>query len=32
MFDSLSDRLAGSLKKLRGQGRITEDNIKETLR
>ena len=32
MFDSLSDRLAGSLKKLRGQGRITQDNIKETLR
>lgn len=32
MFDSLSDRLAGSLKKLRGQGRITEDNIKEALR
>lgn len=32
MFDSLSDRLAGSFKKLRGQGRITEDNIKETLR
>ncbi|AFI83896.1 signal recognition particle protein [Methylophaga nitratireducenticrescens] len=32
MFDSLSDRLAVSLKKLRGQGRITEDNIKETLR
>ena len=32
MFDSLSDRLARSLKKLRGQGRITEDNIKETLR
>ena len=32
MFDSLSDRLAGSLKKLCGQGRITQDNIKETLR
>jgi signal recognition particle subunit SRP54 len=32
MFDSLSDRLGSTLKKLRGQGRITEDNVKETLR
>ncbi|EEF78389.1 signal recognition particle protein [Methylophaga thiooxydans] len=32
MFDSLSERLGGTLKKLRGQGRITEDNVKETLR
>ncbi len=32
MFDSLSDRLSSTLKKLRGQGRLTEDNIKETLR
>lgn len=32
MFDSLSDRLGGTLKKLRGQGRITEANIKDTLR
>lgn len=32
MFDSLSDRLGGTLQKLRGQGRITEDNVKETLR
>ncbi len=32
MFDSLSDRLSRTLKKLRGQGRLTEDNIKETLR
>ena len=32
MFDNLSDRLTNTLKKLRGQGRITEDNIKETLR
>ncbi len=32
MFDSLSDRLGRTLKKLRGQGRLTEDNIKETLR
>lgn len=32
MFDSLSDRLGGTLKKLRGQGRITEANVKDTLR
>jgi signal recognition particle subunit SRP54 len=32
MFDSLSERLAGTLQKIRGQGRITEDNVKETLR
>ncbi|MCC5797731.1 MAG: signal recognition particle protein [Methylophaga sp.] len=32
MFESLSDRLSVTLKKLRGQGRITEDNVKETLR
>ena len=32
MFDSLSDRLSRTLKNLRGQGRLTEDNIKETLR
>jgi signal recognition particle subunit SRP54 len=32
MFDSLSERLGSTLKKLRGQGRITEDNVKETLR
>lgn len=32
MFDSLSERLGGTLKKLRGQGRITEDNVKDTLR
>jgi len=32
MFDSLSERLSGTLQKLRGQGRITEDNVKETLR
>jgi signal recognition particle subunit SRP54 len=32
MFDSLSDRLGSTFKKLRGQGRITEDNVKETLR
>ncbi len=32
MFDGLSERLERTLKNLRGQGRITEDNIKETLR
>ncbi len=32
MFDNLSDRLGKTLKNLRGQGRLTEDNIKETLR
>lgn len=32
MFDSLSERLGSTLKSLRGQGRITEDNVKETLR
>jgi signal recognition particle subunit SRP54 len=32
MFDSLSDRLGRTLKNLRGQGRITDTNIKDTLR
>ena len=32
MFDSLSDRLGSTLQKLRGQGRLTESNIKESLR
>ncbi len=32
MFDSLSERLGSTLKSLRGQGRITEGNVKETLR
>lgn len=32
MFDNLSERLSRSLKNLRGQGRISEDNISETLR
>lgn len=32
MFDNLSERLTKSLKSLRGLGRITEDNIKDTLR
>ncbi len=32
MFASLSDRLGGVLQKVRGQGRISEQNIKDTLR
>jgi signal recognition particle subunit SRP54 len=32
MFDTLSDRLEGVFKKLKGQGRITERNIDEALR
>ncbi len=32
MFDNLTDRLSSTLKQLKGQGRLTEDNIKETLR
>jgi len=32
MFESLSDRLSGVLDKLKGQGRITESNIQDTLR
>ncbi len=32
MFDNLSERFGEVVKKLRGQGRITEDNIKDTLR
>jgi signal recognition particle subunit SRP54 len=32
MFDNLTDRLSNTLKKIRGQGRLTEDNVKETLR
>jgi len=32
MFENLSDRLGRALKNLRGQGRITEDNVKDTLR
>ncbi|MBZ4203007.1 MAG: signal recognition particle protein [Methylovulum sp.] len=31
MFDNLTDRLSNTLKKLKGQGRLTEDNIKDTL-
>lgn len=32
MFDNLTDRLTGTLKKIKGQGRLTEANIKDTLR
>ncbi|MEI6207662.1 MAG: signal recognition particle protein [Desulfuromonadales bacterium] len=32
MFDSLSDKLESVFKKLRGQGVMTEDNIKDALR
>lgn len=32
MFNSLSERLSRTVKNLRGQGRLTDDNIKETLR
>lgn len=32
MFDNLSDRLAQTIKNLRGQGRLTEDNITDSLR
>ncbi|MBK9037630.1 MAG: signal recognition particle protein [Bdellovibrionales bacterium] len=32
MFDNLSDKLLGSLKKIRGQGRITERNIEDTVK
>lgn len=32
MFDNLSDRLQGALKRLRGEGRLTEDNINQALR
>lgn len=32
MFENLSDRLTHTIKRLRGQGRLTEDNVKETLR
>lgn len=32
MFDNLSERLSQTVKKLRGQARLTDDNIKEALR
>ncbi len=31
MFDNLTDKLSVTLKKLKGQGRLTEDNIKDAL-
>jgi len=31
MFDNLTDRLGKTLKNLRGQGRLTEENIQETM-
>ena len=32
MFENLSDRLESVFKKLRGHGRLTEENIQEALR
>ena len=32
MFDNLTQRLNRTLKNISGKGRITEDNIKDTLR
>lgn len=32
MFDNLTDRLTKTLRNISGRGRLTEDNIKETLR
>jgi len=32
MFDNLSDRLSGALKKLKGEARLTEENIQDTLK
>ena len=32
MFENLTRRLGDTLQRLRGQGRITEDNVRETLR
>jgi signal recognition particle subunit SRP54 len=32
MFENLSDRLSGSLKKITGKAKLSEDNIKDTLR
>ena len=32
MFDGLTDRLGQTVRNLRGVGRLTEDNIKDTLR
>ncbi len=32
MFESLSQRLSGTIERLRGRGRLTEENIREALR
>ena len=32
MFETLSDKLTGSLRKVRGRGRLTEDNVGQTLK
>ncbi|MFT6306488.1 MAG: signal recognition particle subunit SRP54, partial [Halioglobus sp.] len=32
MFDNLSERLGRTIKNLRGQGRLSEENVKDTLR
>lgn len=32
MFDTLSERLQGTIQRLRGRGRLTEDNMQEALR
>ncbi len=32
MFDNLTDRLTGTIKRLRGRARLSEDNIKDALR
>jgi signal recognition particle subunit SRP54 len=32
MFDSLSDRLNATFKRIKGQARLTEDNVKDTMR
>ena len=32
MFENLTDRLSKTLKNISGRGRLSEDNIKETLR
>jgi signal recognition particle subunit SRP54 len=32
MFDNLTDRLGSTLKNLKGQGKLTESNVKDALR
>ncbi len=32
MFENLTERLGGALNRLRGRGRLTEDNVRESLR